>query len=72
MTRPDRETIRRLLLEALAGGAPVTRAALLHAAARELDVDPRKRSLRALVSGELRALVDEGRVVDGGPEVWLS
>ncbi len=71
MTRPDRETIRRLLLEALAGGGRVTRASLLHAAARALGLDPRKRSLRALVSGELRVLVDEGRVIDGGPEVWL-
>jgi hypothetical protein len=72
MTRPDRETIRRLLLHALSGGVPVSRAALLDAAARELGIEARKRSLRALVSGELRTLVDEGRVVDGGPVVWLG
>lgn len=71
MTAPDRAGVRRLLLDALDGGAPVARAALLHFVARHAGVDPAQRRLRALVSTELRALEAEGRLVDGGPEVWL-
>lgn len=71
MTAPDRARVRDLLLDALAGGAPASRSALLRRVADRWGIDPRKRSLRAIVARELRALEDEGRLVDGGPEVWL-
>lgn len=60
-----------MILGLLEGGAPVARAALLHEIARRTGVDPRQRKLRALVACEIRDLEDEGRIVDGGPEVWL-
>lgn len=71
MPGPAREEIRLILLAALAGGGPISRAALLHAVAARCGVDPCRRSLRALVAGELRRLEDDGELIDGGPEVWL-
>jgi hypothetical protein len=69
---PDPAEIRATILQMLSGGAPVARAALLHAVALRAGIDPRQRKLRAQVAHEIRALIEERAVVDGGPEVWLA
>jgi len=66
-----KDTIRAILLEHLAAGAPVTRGALLRAVAEQVGVEAAKRQLRARVSGVLREMEREGLIVDGGPEVWI-
>ncbi len=69
---PSASEIRAVLLEHLAGGAPVPRGVLLNAVAARSGVPAIQRKLRAQVAHELRALEDEGRLVDGGPLVWLD
>ena len=64
--------VREAVLELLAGGDPVARAVIQNEIARRLEVPPENRQLRMKVSRALRELEEEGRLVDGGPEVWLT
>lgn len=67
--RPD---IRAIVLELLADGREMSRAALLRAVAEHRSIDPRQRALRAEVAGELRDMEAEQLLIDGGPVVWLD
>lgn len=72
MGQPEHDEIRAIVLDRLRDGAPVARGALLHEVARRHGIEPRQRRLRAQVAHVLRELEAEGRLVDGGPEVWLD
>ncbi|MDQ7006694.1 MAG: hypothetical protein Q9Q40_05645 [Acidobacteriota bacterium] len=67
-----KDQIRAIVLECLAGGAPVPRGVLLRAVAGQVGVEAAKRQLRARVAGVLREMEREGLIVDGGPEVWMA
>lgn len=65
-------TIRDVVLESLATGAPVSRGRLLRVVAEHLGLPPEQRQLRAEVARVTRSLEAEGVIVDAGPEVYLA